>query len=507
MTATIDSSLLYVGGDERQHFTHDSYRDFFLARKLRTSLAENDPEPLNRDKMPLRVLDMLVDSQPNIGQLYEWIYFTRQSPHYKAGWLGGNCITILARLGEDLRGKDFSGTNLQGADLSNRNLEQLVLRNCNLRNTNFDFSNMSKVIMEGADTTGVSAAPIDKWEILYVSPEGDTIYFWDEKSTLFIWDNKNDRETGRFNLREYIPSGHDLGSSRWGSKIRPAIDYVSSRIALVSSGKIIFVDILSKRVVSRCELNENASDTQIAFVPQSHYALAGYLGSNGIFVDTIDILSGKINASRTIYNERSDGTVFDSMLVSPNGRYILVSYNRDWERDVVYQDESCCDIFRLVNGCLLRLPASPPPDRSAMAFMHGSDRVVFARAGLRGDDGVIFDPEGSEKPLPNLNLTQPWHITISPDNRTIVHSATRADTTPQDYQTYFRFYEIETGRVDWVGAEDGPIEEIFLTTGNKMFYATKKGISICKVDYDKHSVDLMKSIGAISFNPNPRTKN
>ena len=142
----IACSFLIREGDQYR-FSHLSFMEYLVAKHLMKEIQSDTPDILQRCKLTPAVRSFLLELQPSLDDdwrkvLRSWVDRTKKKDAKVGAYLGGNGITILKYLKEDLRQADFRGAVLCDADLTNARLE----------GAKFTHSNLERVDMTGAES-------------------------------------------------------------------------------------------------------------------------------------------------------------------------------------------------------------------------------------------------------------------------------------------------------------------------------------------------------------------
>lgn len=131
-------------------FSHRSLLEYLSAKRLYALIAQGDSREFAKHELTKEIVDFLVEMTPDRARLRGWIQDTRGRLFTTVQYLGGNALTLLARLGEDLRGVDLAGTLLRGADLRQADLSGAILTRADL-----SYSKLSNAILTGCNFTEV----------------------------------------------------------------------------------------------------------------------------------------------------------------------------------------------------------------------------------------------------------------------------------------------------------------------------------------------------------------
>jgi len=250
-------------GKDVFQFAHPSFQEVLTAKYFSERISEGDSLALSV-KIPRKILEFIAEMNPQRDLLYNFIYSTRKIAAEKCGLLGGNCATLLAMLGEDLRGKDFSKTNLNGADLSDQNLEGMILKKANIQKVSFDYSNLNGVDLRGAKYEGARfTAQWDDYRIAHFEGADKPIYFFNHNGSLIEWDLKHGEvRRMKFNSKPHYSKKLSFAPMQnWYIDVTEGIPTIFD----VQSGKKIFVDWLSdQKAVETLAFSKNGMYMAIA---------------------------------------------------------------------------------------------------------------------------------------------------------------------------------------------------------------------------------------------------
>ena len=135
-------SFLIRKGDEYQ-FSHRSIMEYLIAKGLFEEIEKNAPNVFYQHRLEPVVAGFLIELNPNIDALWNWIESTKSKTIEDSKYLGGNSATLLCMLDRHaLAGKDLSktvltGANLKLSDLRGANLNRTVMKDINLTKAQF----------------------------------------------------------------------------------------------------------------------------------------------------------------------------------------------------------------------------------------------------------------------------------------------------------------------------------------------------------------------------------
>ncbi len=125
-------------------FVHQSFMEFFVAKKFASEIKSNDSTNFRLKKLSPEIAGFLMNliDKGEVKTFYEFIEFTKMKSFDEVKYLGGNSATILNLLGTSFSGMDMSSTVLTGANFNNANLVK-----SNLSNTLFSIAD----VLDGID--------------------------------------------------------------------------------------------------------------------------------------------------------------------------------------------------------------------------------------------------------------------------------------------------------------------------------------------------------------------
>ena len=145
-------SFLIRIGDEYQ-FSHRSIMEYLIAKGLFEEIEKNAPNVFYQHRLEPVVAGFLIELNPNIDTLWNWIESTKSKVKEDSKYLGGNSATLLCMLDRHaLAGKDLSrtvltGANLKLSDLRGANLNRTVMNNINLIKAQFLRKDLERAII------------------------------------------------------------------------------------------------------------------------------------------------------------------------------------------------------------------------------------------------------------------------------------------------------------------------------------------------------------------------
>ena len=127
-------------------FSHRSFREYLSATALLDEIQKDAPVEFGKRLLTPAVADFLKELKPPTATLLRWIHATAYMGFESVKYLGSNAATILARVGFDLSGKDFSGTVLRGADLAAAHLSESTFKKADL-----SFCDLTDAVVNGCE--------------------------------------------------------------------------------------------------------------------------------------------------------------------------------------------------------------------------------------------------------------------------------------------------------------------------------------------------------------------
>jgi len=135
-------SFLIRKGDEYQ-FSHRSIMEYLIAKELFEEIEKNAPNTFDRYRLESVVAGFLIELNPNMDTLWNWMESTKSEINVDSKYLGGNSATLLCLLDRNaLAGKDVSkavliGANLASTDLRGTNFSETIMKDVYLGQAKF----------------------------------------------------------------------------------------------------------------------------------------------------------------------------------------------------------------------------------------------------------------------------------------------------------------------------------------------------------------------------------
>jgi len=122
----------FLNRDERgdYSFVHQSFMEFFVAKKLLNEIKNNNSDNFRLKRLPQEIIGFLANLADNVDIFHNYIKFTENKSFQEVKYLGGNSATIANLMGADFSEMDMSSTVLVGA-----NFDAAKLVNSNLSNS------------------------------------------------------------------------------------------------------------------------------------------------------------------------------------------------------------------------------------------------------------------------------------------------------------------------------------------------------------------------------------
>lgn len=111
-------------------FVHQSFMEFFVAKKLLNEIKDNNSDNFRLKKLPQEIIGFLANLADNVDIFHKYIKSTENKSFQEVKYLGGNSATIANLMGADFSEMDMSSTVLVGA-----NFDTAKLVNSNLSNS------------------------------------------------------------------------------------------------------------------------------------------------------------------------------------------------------------------------------------------------------------------------------------------------------------------------------------------------------------------------------------
>lgn len=155
----LSCSFLTREGDSYR-FSHRSFMEYLVAKVLVSEIQNDSPNIFKRFKLTAAVRDFLVELKPTpddswCERLWNWVRRTIGQTKESSMYIGGNAITILHLIKQDLAGLDLRQTVLQGAYLQRADLAQSYftgseMSQVDLSNANLGDAKLNDCILEKA---------------------------------------------------------------------------------------------------------------------------------------------------------------------------------------------------------------------------------------------------------------------------------------------------------------------------------------------------------------------
>jgi len=211
----------FLNRDDRgdYSFVHQSFMEFFVAKKLANEIKNKNPTNFKSKKISPEIAGFLMNLAKETRTFQQFIESTKNKYFNDVEYLGGNSATILNLLGTNFSEIDMSSTVLIGANLNNAKLLK---------------TNLNNAIIGREEDREIFNMNLSK-NIIYSNEETDF--------PLFCWDKIPGNDNGR--LREFL-------------RLKFDIDWVkTANIEKFDNGKIIRVSIGKKSLSLR--LNDEKS--------------------------------------------------------------------------------------------------------------------------------------------------------------------------------------------------------------------------------------------------------
>ena len=152
------ASFIYRDLEDNFVFMHQSFMEFFVAKKLSQEINEDiiDRNIWGKIKITPAIISFIKEMINNKSSLLRIIEHTRGKTENETGFLGCNAIILLKYLSHDFRESDFSSMILSDVDLSNCDLSdtcfrKTIMRNVTLSDCILRFTDFSEADLNGAD--------------------------------------------------------------------------------------------------------------------------------------------------------------------------------------------------------------------------------------------------------------------------------------------------------------------------------------------------------------------
>ena len=124
-------------------FVHQSFMEFFIAKKFLKELKDNNSDNFRLKKLQPEIIGFIVNLADGYDIFHKFINFTKDKSFGEIRYLGGNSATIANLMGADFSEMDMSSTILVGANFNNAKLA-----NTNMSNENFGVQKLKKRFKE-----------------------------------------------------------------------------------------------------------------------------------------------------------------------------------------------------------------------------------------------------------------------------------------------------------------------------------------------------------------------
>jgi len=287
-------------------FVHDTFREFFTARLLLQEIKSGKPNRL-QTKLSKKTLEFIAEMNPKRDLLYKIIDSTRKIEKKEYSFSGGNCATLLAMLGEDLRGKDFSGASLRGADLSDQNLEGMILNGAYVKDAVFHYSNLNGVDFRGAQGLPISSSKkSDRFTVVGCDGEHGDVYMINGAGSLLKWNLREGKEVMRMKFGEV------------GPRTEYFLDLNTKRILIKQFGhNLKMYELVDGKRLFTKDFDDLEHFTRCAFSPDGTL-IAVFAGT---VLRILDAYSGD-----TVSEKKTDIERVNRIRISPNNRYVACNF-------------------------------------------------------------------------------------------------------------------------------------------------------------------------------------
>ncbi len=425
---TLDNILKEVepilGGSETFHFAHPSFREVLATRQFAeeiiSGLERGDASILRHDVLSKKVIDMVVELGPNKEALYNLVYSTRQKSKEEAGYVGGNSLTLLVALGEDLRGKDFSGTKIRGADLSDCNLEGMILCQADVRGVSFDYSNVHNLNVRGAQMDTAQLNPLREIELCGYDGKNGILYMTTDLGSFMQWEI-NSGETKR--IKKVIdPRTFKFFAQPYNFCLSSQRDRLLVCKRGTGRGPLIeVVDLNKDRKTFLDNLSTLGTVSAFTVSPDGCYvAVAQQPIENTACLTLLDMYSGKIHLQEFFSKDIN----INNVSISRNNRYVVCDLIDNGKQKLVVKDggrtigregEGKSSIFEISDGKLfpvLEGEGLTEPYRKSWFSPDGNFCLT--------NNGAIFSME-KRNMISKIGNYQGGFQFFSPDGRYVIH--------------------------------------------------------------------------------------
>jgi WD40 repeat protein len=148
-------SFLQRDEDDKFRFAHRSLMEFFVAKRMVTSVKARNYIDYRERPLSLEILSFMKDlismEKVDLSSLIEFVTKSKDKPLVQVGYGPSNSLSLLAVCGYDLRKSDFSKTVLRNVDLQDADLSEIDFSYCDLRGAKLQRTVMRNTNFFGAD--------------------------------------------------------------------------------------------------------------------------------------------------------------------------------------------------------------------------------------------------------------------------------------------------------------------------------------------------------------------
>ena len=302
----LNSGFLVRNSQGYYTFQSGLFAGFLTARKLHAEILDGILDNFDLFPLPTEVVQFLSGLLKNqIGLLQKFINDTKHKPFEKCLYRGGNAITLLRLMGDNLSGQDYSNTVLRNANLSGADLSFTHFDNADLCDSVLESAILNNSVFLGTDLTNVRIGEINKIGTLKVSPDGVLVATGDNFGVIKIWD---------FYKRELRDAIDNKSGDIWSISWKPSKS--EHKLVVGSLDKTIRIWDIDKR--EQHDLGKhNDRVLGVQWHPDGRFiASCGSDGQIKIWDSITDQLEWSFKVSEEIY----------CVAWSPDGRYLAITH-------------------------------------------------------------------------------------------------------------------------------------------------------------------------------------
>ena len=302
----LNSGFLVRNSQGYYAFQSGLFAGFLAARKLHTEILDGILDNFDLFPLPLEVVQFLGGLlKDQVGLLQKFVNDTKHKPFEKCLYRGGNAITLLRLIGDNLSGQDYSNTVLRNANLSGADLSLTRFENADLCDSILESTILNNSSFIGTDLTNVRIGESNKIGTLKVSPDGVLVATGDNFGVIKIWD---------FHKRELRDAIDNKSGDIWSISWKPSKS--EHKLVVGSLDKTIRIWDIDKR--EQHELGKhNDRVLGVHWHPDGRFiASSGSDGQIKVWDSITDQLEWSFRVPEEVY----------CVAWSPDGRYLAITH-------------------------------------------------------------------------------------------------------------------------------------------------------------------------------------